>query len=255
MTNLLLENTNESKVDELMESLVNDYKQSLKTKEEDERYVLEYEKNCIDYIENYDIPFLSNKYGVSSTDKELFNTLLEFIVIIRNGLRNNQTVDKDKVDKFIKDITPILHKLQSRLDNHKKEYELFEQKIVHLNESFETVKIIKELYLENKNKSDESFIFSFHKDTHLKLDLRIKELNLKRKRMVEERDISKQQCLKVIKKINYELDKLKKYWLSSDLSELIKTILKVPYTKLKVKEIDICNDSGRFHFTLILDVQ
>ena len=72
--------------------------------------------------------------------------------------------------------------------------------------------------------------------------------------MIEEFEKSKQQCIKVIKKINYELEKLKNYWLSTDLSKLIENALKLPYLKLKVKEIDICNTGGRFHFTIFLDI-
>jgi hypothetical protein len=260
MTNLLLENTNESKVDELMESLVNDYKQSLKTKEEDERYILESQKNYIDFMENYHIPFLSKKYGLNSFNKEMLNNLLILIVNIRRDMDLTHDEESTKgvlgitFKSFFKKTSTFIEKLNSSIHNHTKDYELIDKKLLHLKETFETVEIIKELYLENKNKSDESSLFSFHKDSWLKLNLRIQELNLEKEKVIEEFEKSKQQCIKVIKKINYELEKLKNYWLSTDLSKLIENALKLPYLKLKVKEIDICNTGGRFHFTIFLDI-
>ncbi len=231
MTNLLLENTNESKVDELIDALLNEHKQTLLRDEQEERDILDYIQMDIDIKENHSIPYYSEKYGVDLIDKEYFNITLEFLEElekIRSYMNNNPNNEKEseircneKVDEYNNRLEPLSIKLAMRRDKYDFEISFWIKE-------HDSLKVIGEcLGIQKYNQEN----FKFHGDTFIKLMDKHTELESELKTIKEDYEKSKQQCSRIIKKINHLFNKTSKKTGTSYLPTLKGTYGYSPFIK------------------------
>jgi hypothetical protein len=214
MTNTILENHNDSKIEELMEELLNDYKGDLIKKEQKERDILDLFQMDIDILKNHQIPFYSEKYGVSPMDKEYLNLLLNLVQDVNNYLKlscggpNDEISIDDATEKikellhtWIDDSEDICNKIQQRLEKYNET--LCSWTIDY--DSFLTMgECLKNIYDKTKHSEDD---FKFHKDSYVKLMETKTGIESQLMEIRENYDNSKKQCLRTIKKINHLIHK------------------------------------------------
>jgi hypothetical protein len=209
MTELLLENKDESKVDELIEGLLNEHKQTLLNKEQGERDVLDCIKMRIDLLENHEIPYYSEKYGVGSLEKDYLRIILITIEGIDKKIKElkkevtyDSTLEEltvfgneisEQLNKDLELLNPILVKLSVRNDKYNFEIDLW-------NKESESLEVITKCLNERKYYPDD---FKFHKESFIKLTEKQIKIESQLKEFKEIYDIDKHQCLRIIKKINH----------------------------------------------------
>ncbi len=248
MTNLLLENKDESKVEELMEELMKDYKKDLKNKERDEKDILEYLTQMNNFLEYYEIPYHSKKYGVNTNDKKYLNCLLELVETIQKLTTNNKQVENREWEKIhiltikcCEDLDHIGKDYNSISNNEDIDRRERNKKLTFLKD---TRVLIKELIIEREFKGFDENQFTFHKDSFYKLNTSQQELQSDFDNIKEEYNCSKHQCLKIIKKINYSLDKIGKQLVDIETFLPLKDILDTsPFIKITQKVIKCIDES------------
>jgi hypothetical protein len=222
MTELLLENKNESKIEKIMEELLNDYKKSLIKNEQEERDVLDYIQMDIDIMKNHGIPFYSNKYGVSSIDKEYLNLILNFFEDLSNSFKliriENSYEDSDSHELITELIVTWNNQSEEVIENINHKFEQYNEERTSHNKDWESLSImgkcIENIYDEHKFDGNE---FKFHKDDFVKLIETKTYLESGVNENREDYNNSKKQCLRTIKKVNHIIHKITKKGIQTPL--------------------------------------
>jgi hypothetical protein len=225
----------ELKVNQLMDDLLVDYKQSLIEREQEEKDQIDLIKMRNETLSNHAIPFYKEKFGVSKIDKEFYEQTLkikEMTLELFTGLLNNSTNENCKFD-YLKEISPDGESLVEDFGLHlsdnnpfleleekiklefgyadkllttiKSNYEKYEEVHSKWTDANELQELIGDEFMTTHNTR---FIapldFKFHQDEVVKHIGKSKELVKKYSLLKEEHSNSRKQCLRILKKINHE---------------------------------------------------